>query len=224
MLAVPATDEGGMRRAKTNKWIEVFTAPSQRPEFEGQDRTWWCCTLCGMEAKEISAKGDVYSAYQSHIVHAHDPADMHDKDGTAEQTHAMMLFPEGTKKARAKRAEKAAAKEARGAAAPAPALLPLPQAPAPLPLTYDAAVDALVAAGFKATGQELAKLATDVKERLGEPTAPPAKKPRSLHGSLSREMASLGGPSSQGPLEPRGDAIAREHARAVAGGSARRRG
>ena len=84
----------------------------------------------------------------------------------------------------------------------------LPAATPPLQPTYESAVDALVATGFKATGEQLAQLARDVKERIGEATEPAAKKPR----GLQKELSGLGG-ALDAPLELRGDAAAREHER-----------
>ena len=130
MLTVVTNDEGGMRRARALSAIEESSAPSKRPGQDGKDRPWWRCTFCDKRATEIKVGGDVYSEYKSHIVNAHDPEDLHDQDGTSDQSLAMKLFPESTLRARAKKAEKKAAREASKAAAP-PSL-----PPPPLPRVY----------------------------------------------------------------------------------------
>ena len=205
-------DSGAMRRAR--EYVDPDTherAPliaTAESETEGKVR--WQCKICQNGARVRECKKDkLYDAYKSHVLHCHDPKDHWDRDGTEESTWANYLWPVSSVTERAKKAEKvvktAEKKAAELAAAPASGEIDggLDSCDA-----LGAAVDALVAAGFKASGDELAWLATEVKQRLGG-AEPPPKKPR----GLARELALLNAAKEQLELpEARGDA-ARVHAR-----------
>ena len=202
MAVVKKSDDGAMHRAYT---YEDETGPWPCICVVKDDAGWreWQCKICTRFEPKRCKADKVYDGFKSHVLHVHDdrPAE---NDGTMDSSMASYLFPASIILHREKVAARAAEKAAKAAAVaqlPAP---PLPQAVAPL--TYDGAVDALVAAGFTATGDELATLAADVKKRIG--VEPASKKPR----SMTKELAALGNVSDAG-LPPRGDAAARQHQR-----------
>ena len=226
MEAVVKTDDrdvGGIRKALSDKLIEVWEADSLY--FPGTQRRHWRCRMCDKQQKEVGKNKDVYSEFQSHVVHQHDPSEDHSKDGIAGQTPAYFLFPVSTvkhretkQKAQQMKAEKAQQKTQELAAfrTALPAL--------PSPTLLSAAIDSLVGAGFTAKCEELEWLEDEVKKRIGKSpvavddgkTGAPVTPVKPQKRRRTSEAASLGDTASS-ELPPRGCDAYRSHARAAAG-------
>ena len=158
-------DHGGLAKARANGWL----AERQTTKAGGRKVKEWMCMACVSEWKEVATgKGSCYDAFRSHLIHCHDPEHTHTHDDDPEErSPAYACFPEATLAMREKKAamreKKAAA--ARAAGSESQAAAPAVPAAAPTSLTLDEAVDALVAAGFKADGVSLAWLTAEVKKR-----------------------------------------------------------
>lgn len=175
-------DKGGLNLAVTNNWVKIYTHKSSKTDG---DATWWRCQLCDKPGKEVPPKKDVYTEVQSHFIHSHDPPERHEYDDIDDKcTESYFCWPVATIKHRAKKEEKKLEKLAAGAAEMKAAQETNVSKQAEEEDPMGKAIDALVAAGFKADCSSLAWLSKEVKERTGEP---PPKKPR----GMMRELASL---------------------------------
>ena len=160
-------DKGGFDLAEKNGWLTCSTARSLINP--GADANFWKCDLCDKKKKE-AMRSIAYDQYKSHLLRCHDDQGSL-PPGTL--TPAMSCFPVSTAKHREQNAVKVEGKEVAKAAKTAK-MVPL------LPTLADA-YDALVAAGFTATADEIKVLSTEVKKRIAREhplVVQPAKKPR----------------------------------------------
>lgn len=205
------TDYGAFDKAKREHIVEV----EERVQRHAKNNKWqsrWRCNGEGCTKDWIIAT-DPAGDFKKHVQCSHDEERKWLYDDDPEYCSlAMYLYPNTTKP---KRAEKVKVKEEAKETAKVKAAAAKKERAAARgaantsPPTLEAAVDALLAAGFTASGEELAWLAREVKSRLGHALEPPPKKPR----TLSRELASLKAAEEQQLPEARGNTAARMHAR-----------
>ena len=134
-------DTGGFDLAEKNGWLTCSTARSLKNP--GADANFWKCDLCDQKKKEAT-RSIAYDQYKSHLLRCHDDQGSL-PPGTL--TPAETCFPVSTAKHRAKNAVKSEGKEVAKAAKTAETVPLLP--------TLADAYDALVAAGFTATADEI---------------------------------------------------------------------
>ena len=164
-------DTGGFDLAEKNGWLTCSTARSLKNP--GADANFWKCDLCDKKKKEAT-RSDANDKYKSHLLRQHDDQGSL-PPGTL--TPAETCFPVSTAKHRAKKAVKSSIKsEGKEVAKAAKTAETVPLLP-----TLADAYDALVAAGFTATADEIKVLSTEVKKRIAREhplVVQPAKKPR----------------------------------------------
>ena len=161
-------DEVSFDLAEKNGWLTCSTARSSKnPDAV---LNFWKCDLCGYEGSPRATRSDANDKYKSHLLRQHDDQGSL-PPGTL--TPAETCFPVSTAKHRAKKAVKSEGKEVAKAAKTAETVPLLP--------TLADAYDALVAAGFTGTADEIKVLSTEVKKRIAREhplVVQPAKKPR----------------------------------------------
>ena len=95
---------GGLARARAAGYLKTWN------DAENQEYVIWECTQCDKPAAPCLKK-KLSERFQDHLTAMHDPEDDHGNDGARDQTLAMELFPSQTRKARAAKVQRAAARE-----------------------------------------------------------------------------------------------------------------
>jgi len=187
-------DKGGKERASA--YIDFFD------EHQNVKGDWWKCSNCEKAIRNAAPK-KLYDEIKSHLLRMHDnePASRSDTRTIAEVCFPVSVIIHREKMAaeRLKRANEPPRTKELGMNTRAPMLETRTTA-----LTVDQAIDALVAAGFKATKQEITSLTTEVKKRIRvAPDAEDADKTGKTGGTSNGAGSSGDATAAQGERKPK---------------------
>ena len=187
-------DKGGKERASA--YIDFFD------EHQNVKGDWWKCSNCEKAIRNAAPK-KLYDEIKSHLLCMHDnePASRSDTRTIAEVCFPVSVIIHREKMAaeRLKRANEPPRTKELRINTRVPMLETRTTA-----LTVDQAIDALVAAGFKATKQEITSLTTEVKKRIRvAPDAEDADKTGKTGGTSNGAGSSGDATAAQGERKPK---------------------